>query len=152
MKTPVLQYYWCKTCHLSFKDYQGAINHMTNTTHALIKEYFPTRHYNSFPPMEMKIDYKPPEITYGPPIGISSEQSLMMRKLHYKCLTCGLSFNNFSTAQEHRINSWHKIVEETYQLSTDFWSSYKNLQDIIGSNIDYDAFCQRMTENIPGEE
>lgn len=147
------KYYWCKTCHLSFKDYGGAIDHMTNTTHSLSKEYFPTRHYDSFPPLEMETVYKQPEITpQNFPIGISSDHLLLRKKLSYRCLTCGLSFNNFSTAQEHRINSRHKIVEENYQFGTDFWSSYKNLQDVIGSNIDYDTFCQRMIENIPDEE
>ncbi len=141
MKTHIRKYYICTTCNLTFKDIIGATEHKTNSLHTLTTEYFPIR--RPFPPfrVEKKIDLPTLDSSLRSfPIGEPAYP--VADKGRYVCLSCGLRFKTLHDAEEHRQNSRHKIVKENYQIPSE--SSYKTIEDIIGSNIDYDTLEQRM--------
>ena len=146
MKTFVRKYYRCLTCNLTFKNKNSAIEHKVKTSHKIITEYFPSK-FEPFP--SIKIEKKPNQefkSHYEEPY----ELTINSKNDKYVCLTCGLRFNNFPNAEEHKINTLHKLGQGN--LSPNFWSKYKTLEEIIGSNIDYDAFCQRALHEVPNED
>lgn len=148
MKTFVRKYYKCLTCNLTFKNKNSAIEHKVKTIHKIITEYFPSK-FEPFPSIkiekksnyEFKSQYKEP-----------CELTINSKNDKYVCLTCGLRFKNFPNAEEHKINTLHKLAKETFTPSPDFWSKYKTLEEIIGDNTDYDAFCQRALHEVPNED
>lgn len=151
----VKEYYLCVTCKLTFKDLIAAVEHKINTTHTVAKVNLPPR-YKSFPSFKLeKIEFLP-EFEYVSefsssqsfPIGESTEPYTNGK--YYVCLTCRLTFRSRQGANEHRLNSRHKVVRVNYSLSP-YPTEFEKLEEIVGSNIDFDAFCQRVAQDIHEE-
>ncbi|MGI0083438.1 MAG: hypothetical protein ACREAF_00195 [Nitrosopumilaceae archaeon] len=144
MKTFVRKYYRCITCNLTFKDREGAFEHKNNSLHKLTTEYFPARRYDTFPSFESRSREKSlSEFLSSEPFQIGESSESTQKKERYVCLTCGLAFKIRDAAEEHRINSKHKVVRENYPISQTL-TNFRTIEEIIGSNIDYTEFEQRM--------
>jgi hypothetical protein len=155
-----IKYYLCRGCNLTFKDLSSAIDHRMRTMHGdVYKEYFVSR-CDPFPPVilvekdgragDVVPDVSGLQNSY--PIGESElpPDEKKKEKEFYECLTCRLTFKNRAGAAEHRVNSNHKLIKQNYPIGPPTLDFY--VEPIIGSNVDYAAFFQRMIDDVPNED
>ena len=153
----VKEYYLCITCKIAFKDLTGAVEHKINTTHTVAKVGFPPRH-ESFPPFKLeRIVYLPefehlPEFVSSKPFPIGESVEPYTDEKYYACLNCRLAFRSKQGADEHRLNSRHKVVRVNYPLGPAYPTNFEHLEEVLGSNIDFDAFCSRVAQDIHEED
>jgi hypothetical protein len=147
-----LKYYRCLTCNLTFKTFPSAIDHKTATLHNNIREERLASRYEPFPPIELsKTIDSIPEVLPFEDISIGEPAEPLATKDFYVCLTCRLTFKDRASAADHRFNSRHKVVRENYPIGPSYPTNFEKHDEIIGSNIDYDAFFQRTIDDVPNE-
>lgn len=148
------EYFLCLTCKLAFKDLQGAVEHKINSTHRVGKVDLVK--YESFPVFKLeKIELFPaiehmPEFVSSKPFSIGESTEPYTDGKYYACLTCRLTFRSLWGANEHRINIRHKIVRVNYPLGSSE-KEFQRIEEIIGSNIDFDAFYKRVAQQPHGD-
>ncbi len=141
-------YYRCTTCSLTFTGLKEAVQHKMNSIHLVAKVERSPR-YESFQPFQVeRILYLPefrdlPEFVSSEPfpVGESTEPYTDVR--HYACLNCRLAFRSFDAANEHRLRSRHKIVRVNCPIGPGYPTTFEQLEDVVGSRIDYATFDQR---------
>lgn len=150
MDPTIKEYYSCMTCNLTFKNLKEAVEHKINSCHIVLPTHFPLQHHLAFPPIELKIpEGSFQEFSSSKPFQIGEPVDPPTTKEHYVCLTCNLTFKRRQEAEEHSINSRHKVVRENYPIGPSVPTTFGKIEDVVGENIDYNAFNQRMLEEMP---
>jgi hypothetical protein len=151
--TVAIKYYRCAACNLTFKSLASALDHKTCTLHGEISEEYFASPFEPFPPFELeKIQDSVTEVQPFGDTAIGESVESGEEKEFYVCLSCRLAFKNRASAADHSSNTKHKVVRENYPIGPRYPVEFEDVNEVVGSNIDYDSFFQRTIDDVPNED